>query len=110
MGSCGACGGAGCDQRPGGAAECCGGSIKAACTSSVGPPPCKWAEAEVAKMSAKTCSSGVSDKSGLVCCAKECGECGGPSCADRPGGAASCCGGSIKHSCVDKNGAAPCVY
>lgn len=40
--ACGACGGAGCDARPGGSAACCGGSIRAPCNSSAGPPPCMY--------------------------------------------------------------------
>ena len=31
----------GCDTRPGGSAQCCGGSIKRVCTSAAGPPPCR---------------------------------------------------------------------
>lgn len=39
--SCGSCGGTGCDQRPGGAAACCGGNIRAAGVSCSGAlPPC----------------------------------------------------------------------
>eukprot|EP00928_Gymnodinium_smaydae_P039096 TRINITY_DN26794_c0_g1_i1.p1 TRINITY_DN26794_c0_g1~~TRINITY_DN26794_c0_g1_i1.p1 ORF type:complete len:553 (+),score=100.39 TRINITY_DN26794_c0_g1_i1:177-1835(+) len=40
--SCGACGGTFCDQRPGGAAHCCGGSIEAVCKNVSGPPPCRY--------------------------------------------------------------------
>ena len=38
--SCGACGGPGCEQRPGGGAACCGSSLPRVCEGLHGPPPC----------------------------------------------------------------------
>eukprot|EP01065_Artemidia_motanka_P016799 TRINITY_DN203_c0_g1_i2.p1 TRINITY_DN203_c0_g1~~TRINITY_DN203_c0_g1_i2.p1 ORF type:complete len:456 (+),score=152.11 TRINITY_DN203_c0_g1_i2:107-1369(+) len=46
-----------------------------------------------------TCSTGIPSKSppsvGDACCKKECGRCGGTGCGGFPGGAASCCTGTI---------------
>eukprot|EP00658_Telonema_sp_P-2_P033542 TRINITY_DN24599_c0_g1_i1.p1 TRINITY_DN24599_c0_g1~~TRINITY_DN24599_c0_g1_i1.p1 ORF type:complete len:344 (-),score=60.70 TRINITY_DN24599_c0_g1_i1:328-1359(-) len=38
-----------------------------------------------------SCSTGVIAPDTRFCCAHECGECGGSSCQNRPGGAARCC-------------------
>merc|ERR1719329_372578 len=56
------------------------------------------------------CTQGISDRRGSVCCAVDCAECGGAGCDLRPGGAASCCGGSIVQVCTDSVGPPPCVY
>jgi len=40
------------------------------------------------------CAQGV--KRANVCCAKECGSCGGKNCANRPGGADACCSRKIR--------------
>merc|ERR1711879_266058 len=42
------------------------------------------------------CASGII--AGNVCCASQCGSCGGSGCAQRPGGGTACCQGSIRKS------------
>ena len=42
------------------------------------------------------CADGI--LSGDICCAASCGSCGGTGCGSRPGGASSCCTGSIRDS------------
>mmetsp|Transcript_73037 Transcript_73037/g.144818 ORF Transcript_73037/g.144818 Transcript_73037/m.144818 type:complete len:294 (-) Transcript_73037:103-984(-) len=107
--SCGRCGGLGCESRPGGGAQCCGSSMETACSSLAGPPPCKyppgWQEVEPQR-----CVGGVLSTAGDACCPVRCGECGGPFCAAMPGGAAECCGGSIRTECASSAGPPPCVY
>ena len=45
-----------------------------------------------------------------VCCAKECGKCGGPDCGHLPGGSRNCCVGVIERSKVScDNQGPPCV-
>ena len=54
-----------------------------------------------------TCEFGIIKDN--ICCALECGTCGGVGCAARPGGASSCCGSQIeirRISCNDR--VAPC--
>ena len=54
------------------------------------------------------CSDGV--RSGRVCCAASCGECGGVGCADRVGGAHACCKGEVFTSGVScAEAPAPCL-
>lgn len=43
-----------------------------------------------------TCSTGILEESALVCCAKECTRCGGPSCGNLPGGSTDCCIASVE--------------
>lgn len=109
--SCGTCGGPGCDGRPGGAAQCCGGSIRRLCSSSVGAP-CVYAPAaaQVSGANNAKCAAGILDASGEVCCAKACGQCGGDGCDTRPGGGAQCCGGSVQRTCATAAGPPPCRY
>lgn len=61
----------------------------------------------------QTCSNGIEgiDANGVVCCPLSCGACAGAGCADRPGGASDCCGGTIKALGVmcSESGTAPCV-
>jgi len=53
--------------------------------------------AVAAAMSADpTCSKGALSSNGAACCAAECGQCGGSSCQDLPGGKSNCCVGAIK--------------
>jgi len=59
-----------------------------------------------------SCSKGVKDSTGKICCAASCGVCAHPSaaCRARPGGAESCCPSMVKNagdSC--KKQGAPCV-
>ena len=54
------------------------------------------------------CTDGL--RQGAICCAKQCGKCGGPGCNKLPGGSADCCAGTIQTanlSCTDH--AAPCM-
>lgn len=117
--SCGTCGGVGCDTRPGGGAKCCGHSMTATCTSPAGPPPCSYPAGwdwplEVSRagspQGAERCTSGVLDSSGMKCCARECGTCGGIGCDARPGGSQQCCGSSMKNICASSAGPPPCSY
>lgn len=125
---CGRCGGVGCDGRPGGAKQCCGGSITAICSTLAGPPPCiypaGWTglhkaaailnEATnsrlAAKLSTNRCTAGIPNEAQDACCSKSCGRCGGEGCHRRPGGGLQCCGGSITTNCSDFAGPPPCIY
>lgn len=40
--ACLRCGGPGCDQKPGGGSQCCGGAIRKPCKTRHGPPPCVY--------------------------------------------------------------------
>jgi hypothetical protein len=44
-----------------------------------------------------------------LCCARSCGSCGGPGCADLPGGAENCCGTHIPNMCSSRS-PAPCRF
>lgn len=57
-----------------------------------------------------TCIGGIISKSRDACCPTACGQCGGDGCAERPGGAPHCCGGSIHAWCRDAAGPPPCKY
>lgn len=107
-GDCGTCGGPGCNDRPGGAGNCCGSSIRQAgriCNESVGPP-CVY----IVHLHLSRCTAGILDAEGKVCCSKMCGRCGGVGCEARPGGGDHCCGTSIAHLCVSIAGMPPCRY
>lgn len=97
---CGTCGGSGCSSRPGGKNACCGSIIEAAnvyCDE--GPAPCIMRPAPC---------DGITNQD--VCCASECGTCGGSGCSKRTGGASNCCAGNIRaelRSCWDYP--APCT-
>ena len=57
-----------------------------------------------------TCSHGILNKKGDICCLASCGSCGGHSCAELPGGSANCCVKKIqdkKESCDEAP--PPCV-
>lgn len=56
------------------------------------------------------CTAGVANAKSDICCARECGVCTGPTCGSRPGGGASCCGGSITKPCWSFQGPPPCRY
>lgn len=116
--SCGRCGGIGCETRPGGGDECCGGAITRLCTSSAGAPPCRYISAlaapkpiePVSAPSARRCVGGVESAAGDACCLQSCGQCGGPGCDQRDGGAPRCCGSSITTFCRGASGPPPCKY
>ena len=56
-----------------------------------------------------TCANGIAHSSG-ACCTKSCGKCGGSGCGGRPGGAKSCCSGTVKKSAFScRATVAPCV-
>jgi hypothetical protein len=42
-----------------------------------------------------TCATGVQNTGDHACCPKACGTCGGPSCAQEPGGYKQCCSGTV---------------
>ena len=68
---CGNCGGPGCGSRPGGGRECCGSVINTRnrpCDS-VGPP--------CIIQSDPNCETGLRNRRLGLCCASECGQCGG---------------------------------
>jgi hypothetical protein len=99
--TCGTCGGPGCDNREGGASACCVDSLQAA-NVPCGDPPCIMethvtAQARDSTVFSAKCKAngGISDPSGLKCCATSCGVCGGVGCETRPGGAEQCCGDSL---------------
>jgi len=63
------------------------------------------------KPAPELCTAGVANtRSAIICCARECGVCGGATCASRPGGGPSCCGGSITKPCWSFQGPPPCRY
>mmetsp|Transcript_96581 Transcript_96581/g.311901 ORF Transcript_96581/g.311901 Transcript_96581/m.311901 type:complete len:380 (-) Transcript_96581:35-1174(-) len=106
--TCGKCGGAGCDARPGSAAQCCGSSIVAVCSASAGPPPCRYTQAAPAVQ--RKCTAGILSALGDACCTRGCGLCGGAGCDMRPGGALQCCGSSMASVCKTSDGPPPCKY
>lgn len=56
-----------------------------------------------------TCARGILYHDGVACCPKECGECGGSGCADRPGGKEDCCSSRVEGNGVSCDDApAPC--
>ncbi len=57
----------------------------------------------------EACPGGV--RSGNICCAAQCGECGGSGCSVRPGGSAQCCSSPIRDSGIlcEDSGMAPCL-
>jgi Stigma-specific protein, Stig1 len=100
--ACGECGGEDCSLRTaGGADDCCIGRIVErgpSCEEST--PPCQIPD--------PNCERGL--RSSNFCCELGCGQCTGPGCSGRPGGASGCCGGAItesNRSCNDH--AAPCL-
>ena len=102
---CGTCGGNGCGSRPGGGSSCCGGQIELARVScDDGVAPCNIASDD----NDPSCELGIISDN--ICCPSECGECGGPGCGSRPGGAEKCCGTPIMDSGLfcDYN-FAPCI-
>lgn len=91
--SCGVCGGEGCASRPGGADLCCGDNLATA-NETCGVPACIFQpNPREAEARAQACDllGGVSDATGLACCAAMCGTCGGVGCESQPGGAGNCC-------------------
>lgn len=120
--TCGKCGGAGCQRRPGGADNCCSRSILAngiyCDTSGV---PCIRPKGEEApetflkpspSASASASTSGSEDGNdddgteeydtgacnAKVCCKSSCLQCGGRGCSRRDGGSENCCTRKIKKS------------
>ena len=58
----------------------------------------------------KTCSFGIKNDKGNICCPAECGSCGGPGCGSRSGGGSKCCTSVIKESGIScSNSLAPCI-
>ena len=54
------------------------------------------------------CDHGILN--GDLCCASQCGECGGPGCDTRPGGNASCCRDAVvSNGRICNNTTAPCI-
>jgi len=108
--SCGVCGGADCESRPGGAAACCGDALMAS-AQECGHPPCTLeVDAEAARARSYAClgAGGVPDESGMFCCSSACGMCGGPGCDAREGGASACCADSLEAANV-ACGDPPCL-
>lgn len=90
--TCGACGGTGCEARPGGPDECCRLDVyysERSCRDF--PPPCVL----LSPAPTDPCT-GIQDDT--LCCPTSCGTCGGAGCNTRPGGAANCCGSDIRAS------------
>merc|ERR1711997_1211303 len=107
--SCGACGGAGCSNRPGGASSCCGGDVaNSGISCDVSSAPC--AITQIPSAGDPKCENGILSVSGKACCAKNCGACGGGGCSNRPGGSSKCCGGPVTKSGIScDNHHAPCA-
>jgi len=111
-GRCGTCGGSGCGKRDGGSAQCCKGSIKKGCASAketgcvipsapapkATPAPTPVPKGTPASDGNVFCAVGI--RKGKACCGGRCGTCGGSGCAQRDGGSAQCCTGSIKELCT----------
>ena len=78
--SCGTCGGQNCSSRPGGAEACCGDQLGSAAVE-CGSPPCILESEDPdtisARVSACSIAGGISDATGLRCCSRACGACGG---------------------------------
>jgi len=55
---------------------------------------------------------GIYSPSQQVCCAESCGSCGGSGCSGLPGGASSCCTGSVSNNApsCSSSSAAPCTF
>ncbi|CAM9220243.1 unnamed protein product, partial [Sphacelaria rigidula] len=124
--ACGQCGGAGCGTIPGtgGSANCCSSTIR---VSGVvcGEPPCiiegyTPAPAVVGGGTAAPisddamCSNGMAGfQDGAVCCAANCGQCGGEGCGSVPGtaGSSACCSSiiEVEGEFCGVAGAAPCI-
>eukprot|EP00903_Cladosiphon_okamuranus_P009656 g9189.t1 len=112
--TCGSCAGKGCSGRPGGASDCCGSDILDSdvyCNDAGASAPCILGEAPAGSDTCPDGTVGVEDDNEVVCCPLSCGECAGPGCSGRPGGADDCCGGNIKDSEVmcSTSGTAPCI-
>ncbi|CAN0172042.1 unnamed protein product [Ascophyllum nodosum] len=126
---CGRCGGSGCASRPGGDKSCCTSVIldSARSCSEVDRAPCFIEDTPaptpapnmmptmmltMPPAAVSTCSNGFPGfQDGNVCCAVECGLCGGVGCSAAPGGQDSCCTSSILtngDSCSSA-GMAPCL-
>jgi len=108
--SCGVCGGAGCEARPGEASACCGDALYSA-NQICGHAPCTMGvDPLAAKARTDACLGlgGIPDASGMMCCASSCGTCGGTGCEGRDGGAGSCCADSLDTANVPC-GEPPCL-
>lgn len=108
--SCGICGGAGCELRPGEAAACCADALYTA-NQVCGHPPCTM-EVDPLAAEARTGAclglGGIPDASGMMCCASTCGSCGGTGCEGREGGADGCCSDNLDAANVPC-GEPPCL-
>eukprot|EP00752_Nemacystus_decipiens_P009057 g8086.t2 len=125
--SCGQCGGVGCGTIPGtgGSESCCatdvleannicGNGVVAPCVIENYTPAPMGVPGELQPFAASTCSNGlagVQDEN--VCCAENCGQCGGVGCGTIPGtgGSEACCSNTIAVNgtdCLDAQ-ASPCI-
>ncbi|CAM9516484.1 unnamed protein product [Choristocarpus tenellus] len=113
---CGVCGGSGCGVIPGTTAEmCCSENIMASSQlcSVTGVAPCVIDSAEASNTTCSNGLEGIEDPILDVCCASNCGQCGGEGCGSivGTGGASDCCSNTIASSgssCNDTR-AAPCI-
>lgn len=90
--TCKQCTGGGCSRQD---ETCCSSSIKATkifCRLDQGPP-CICTQKEITEF---PCNDSV-------CCAQECGSCGGKGCGSRPGGKEKCCAFHIMKANVKCN-------
>ena len=122
---CGSCGGSGCSSREGGSEGCCEGTIENSgvfCDSN--SAPCIMTTEITTQQPTPsptdedyefTCTGdqGLLSSNGVVCCAMECGQCGGSGCGSLfPGSSSKCCqGGIITNVGVlcSVSGEAPCI-
>jgi hypothetical protein len=91
-------------------------AVTGECMFSIKTLPPDWVDdvcttAKVMTTTDATCAHGILNRRGDVCCASKCGsKCGGSGCAERPGGASSCCSNSVRAAdvkCADAE--APCI-
>ena len=126
--SCGSCGGAGCEARPGGPANCCIDDVSSQnkmCSSSVHPPctlrasggPGTPIDVDSIDSVADECRKlgGIPDPFSYACCPATCSsgqpKCGGIGCGLREGGADACCSDNIAEANIQCSidGTLPCI-
>ncbi|CAM9635574.1 unnamed protein product [Pylaiella littoralis] len=124
---CGQCGGVGCGVIPGtnGSENCCastvlesnllcGNGVEAPCVIENYTPAPAGVPGEVAPFAASTCTNGFAGvQNDNICCAENCGQCGGAGCGsiNGTGGSGACCAGTIAVNGTDCAVAmeAPCI-
>lgn len=91
-GTCGKCGGTGCNNLPGGAKECCERDILASgtrCSSRIIDTCIRSGSGTPPHIPGRPAPTPICNK--VVCCGGRCGKCGVKGCSALPGGATKCC-------------------